>query len=141
MPIGELFINGDDAYIEWGMSMDTTSLSTLMTPAPNKDLVENKSRLQDGKRVITSNPKKDERTIALSIQFSAANETEFFARYVSFCEVLDAGILNIRTKYQPNVEYKMIYLSCQQFTQFMRGIANFVLRLCEPNPADRNFQP
>ena len=56
--IGELFINGKDAYTTWGISMDDTSLSALMTPAPNKDLVENKSRLEHGKRVITDNPKR-----------------------------------------------------------------------------------
>ena len=50
--IGELFINGKDAYTTWGISMDDTSLSALMTPAPNKDLVENKSRLEHGKRVM-----------------------------------------------------------------------------------------
>lgn len=139
MPQGELFINGKDAYLQWGMSMDTTSLSTLMTPAPNKAFIENKSRLQDGKRVITSNPRKDERSVALALQFHASSETEFFTRYESFCDELATGVLNIRTKYQPTVVYKMNYISCQQFTQFMRGIANFILKLNEPNPADRNL--
>ena len=65
--IGELFINGKDAYTTWGLSMDETSLSALMTPAPNKELIENKSRLGHGKRVIISNPKKDERNLTLQI--------------------------------------------------------------------------
>ena len=34
--------------------------------------------------------------------------------------------------------YKTIYLSCNQFTQFMRGIASFSLKLNEPNPKDRS---
>ena len=39
----ELFINGKDAYVEWGISMDNTSLSALMTPAPNKAFIESES--------------------------------------------------------------------------------------------------
>lgn len=136
---GELFINGKDAYTEWGISMDTQSLSALMTPAPNKDLPENKSRLSDGKVVITDVGliKKDERQLNLTINLTAKSEDTFFARYNSFCNELAGGILEIETKYQPGVKYRTVYQSCQQFTQFMRGIAHFSLRLEEPNPANR----
>ena len=135
---GELFINGKDAYITWGITMDETSLSDLMTPAPNKALIENKSRLEDGKRVITSSPKKDERNLTLQINITAPDKDTFFARYDSFCDELDKGILEIKTKYQPNVVYRTIYISCSQFSQFMRGIGKFVLKLNEPNPKNRN---
>lgn len=138
---GELFINGKDAYTEWGISMDTSALSALMTPAPNKDLPENKSRLEDGKRVIIDSSllKKDERSFNLTINLTAKNEDEFFTKYSSFCEELATGRLNIRTKYQPDVLYRTIYKSCSQFTQFMRGIAYFSLKLEEPNPSERNL--
>lgn len=138
---GELFINGKDAYAEWGVSMDTASLSALMTPAGNKDLPENKSRLEHGKRVITdaSIVRVDERQITLTINLTAKNEVEFFSRYSSFCKELATGKLNIHTKYQPGVIYRTIYKSCNQFSQFMRGIAHFSLRLEEPNPTDRNL--
>ena len=136
---GELFINGKDAYTEWGVSMDTASLSALMTPAGNKDLPENKSRLEHGKRVITDAKviKIEERQLTLTINLTARNEVEFFSRYSSFCNELATGKLNIRTKYQPEVMYRTIYKSCNQFSQFMRGIAHFSLRLEEPNPTDR----
>ena len=137
--IGELFINGKDAYVTWGMSMDDTSLSTLMTPPPSKEYVENKSRLENGKRVIISNPKVDERTITLQLQFTAKDKDIFFSRYLSFCSELETGVLNIRTKYMPTVVYKTIYLSCQQFSEFVHGIGKFKLRLCEPNPKNRNL--
>lgn len=139
MPAGELFINGKDAYTTWGISMDNTSLSSLMTPAPNKEFIENKSRLEHGKRVITSNPRKDERDLTLQINLTASNEDSFFARYDSFCEELETGCLDIRTKYQPTVMYRTIYLSCQQFSQFMRGVGKFILKLNEPNPKNRSL--
>lgn len=134
---GEFYINDKDAYTTWGISMDTSSLSALMTPPPMKEFIENKSRLENGKRVITSDSKIDERNITLTFNLTAKSEDQFFVRYNSFCEELATGVLHIRSKYQPNVVYKTIYLSCNQFTQFMRGIASFSLKLVEPNPVDR----
>lgn len=136
---GELYINGKDAYTTWGISMDDTALSTLMTPTPNKEFIENKSRLQDGKQVVSVNPKADERSLTLQINLTAKDEAQFFARYVLFCKELEIGVLNIRTKYQPDITYKTIYLSCSQFSQFMRGIGKFSLKLNEPNPKDRTM--
>lgn len=133
----ELYINGKDAYTEWGISMDDTALSALMTPAPNKNLIENKSRLEHGKRVVCANFKKDERNLTLQINLTAPDKNTFFARYDSFCEELAAGVLEIKTKYQPDIIYKTIYLSCSQFSQFMQGIGKFILKLNEPNPSDR----
>ena len=134
---GELFINGKDAYTTWCISMDDTALSALMTPAPNKEFIENKSRLRNGKQVVSVNPTADERSLTLQINLTAKDEAQFFARYALFCQELEKGVLNIRTKYQPDVTYKTIYLSCSQFSQFMRGIGKFSLKLNEPNPKDR----
>ena len=139
MPKGELFINNKDSYDNWGISLDTSSLSALMTPAPNQEFIENKSRLEHGKRVIAATPKVDERSLTLTINLTAKNEDEFFEKYDSFCQELATGVLNIRSKYQPNIVYRTIYLSCNQFTQFMRGIAHFSLKIVEPNPMDRNI--
>ena len=139
MPKGELFINNKDSYDNWGIGMDTSSLSALMTPPPNKEFIENKSRLEHGKRVIAATPKEDERSLTLTINLTAKNEDEFFEKYDSFCQELATGVLNIRSKYQPNIVYRTIYLSCNQFTQFMRGIAHFSLKIVEPNPMDRNI--
>lgn len=137
--IGELFINDKDAYLEWGVSMDDTSLSALMTPAPNKELIENSSRLNHGKSVITNGVKKDERNLTLQLNLTAPDKDTFFERYESFCKELDGGVLEIRTKYQPAILYRTIYLSCNQFNQFMQGIGKFVLRLNEPNPMNRKY--
>lgn len=134
---GEFYINGKDAYTEWGISMDTSSLSALMTPPPMKDFVENTSRLQHGKRMVTTNPKVDERNITLTFNLTAKTKELFFSRYSSFCEELKKGTLAITTKYQDDVVYKTVYQSCTQFTQFMQGIAKYSLKLTEPNPEDR----
>ena len=135
--IGELYINGKDAYTTWGISMNDTALSALMTPAQNKAFIENKSRLEHGKRIIANEPRVDERNFTLQINLTAPDKEKFFANYSGFCNELAKGTLDIKTMYQPNVVYHTVYLSCQQFSQFMQGIGKFVLKLCEPNPNDR----
>lgn len=134
MPKGQLYINGKDAFTEWGISLESTALSALLTPAPNKALPENKSRLLDGKTFVEIPRKVDERTVVLPINLIASSEQQFFEHYNSFCEELAKGKLEIKTSFQPGKIYYMEYISCNQFTQFMRGIANFSLKLCEPNP-------
>lgn len=135
--IGLCTINGMDAFGVWGIVLDSTALSVLMTPPPLKDLIENKSRLEHGKRVIINNPKVDERVISLKFNLRANTEVDFFSKYESFCRELAKGNLRIHTKFQPDVFYNMVYQSCTQFTQYSRGRASFILKLSEPNPGNR----
>lgn len=138
MPKGELYINGKDAYDAWGIGLDDTALTALLTPPAAKSLPENSSRLRDGKTFVEGLPRKvAERDLVLPIHLTAPNEEAFFTRYASFCEELSKGKLEISTKYQPSVTYRCEYLSCSQFTQFMRGIAWFSLKLNEPDPTNR----
>ncbi len=135
----ELFINGTKAcaYEKWGISLDEASLSELMTPPANKAFIENQSRLQHGKQMIVANPKLESRNLTLQLNLTATNEGDFRKKYNDFCEELATGVLDIETMYQPGVVYKTIYVSCSQFSQFMRGIAKFSLKLIEPDPSDR----
>ena len=109
-----------------------------MTPAPNKEFISNKYRSKDGKSVIKHNPRLDEREITLPFNMTAKDSDTFMTNYASFCEeVLANGELVIRTRFQPNVWYRCIYLSCTQFSQFIREMAKFSLKLNEPDPSDR----
>lgn len=151
MPKGQLYINKKDAYTEWGISMESTALSALMTPAPNKSLIENDSRLEHGTQIIgyvtktdsegksttESTVKKDKREVTVIFNISAHNEAEFVQRYWSFCAELDKGTLDIETSFLKGVVFHMVYLSCSQFSEYMLGIGKFTLRLVEPNPKNR----
>lgn len=137
MPAGELHINGKDAYTEWGISFDQSALSALMTPPPNKAYIENKSRVENGKKIIVDNPKVDERSVTLSFNLTAKDSVQFFERYNRFCEELKKGWLEITTQYQEGVVYRMVYNNCTQFSQLVREIARFSLKLTEPDPTDR----
>ena len=134
---GELFINNQDAWTRWGIMMDDTSLSALMTPPAIKDFPKNSSRLESGTRYITLNPKLKERDVTLALQFVAETKAEFLANYNDFCQnVLATGKLNIRTMYN-DVTYYFIYGSCTQYRQFLFKVAKFSLRLTEYNPENR----
>lgn len=127
-----LTINGKDAKAYFGITLDETSLGSLMTPPPMKEWVQSKSRLEHGKRVVTGEPPKmDSREFTLQINIYAATEGDFLSKYAAFCEELKTGFLVLSTI---SGTYNCIYKSCQQFSQFQRGIGKFVLRLEEYNP-------
>ena len=134
-----LFINGKDAYLTWHAYFDSSSMSALMTPAPMKQFVSNSSRLIDGEESLPINPRLDSREITLVIQFSANSESDFFSRYSSFCEELSKGRIEIKTIYQNDVVYRFDYIQCSQFSEFLRGIGKFTLKLKEPDPTDRGI--
>lgn len=136
---GDLYINGKDAYTSWGVFLDDGALSVLMTPPPMKAFLENSTPGGNGKQVLATNPHVDERSFTIAVNLHASTEHDFFTRYQGFVSELQTGVVNIRTKYQPTVTYKCIYVSCQQFAQFRQGIGKFTLRLTEPNPADRTL--
>lgn len=139
---GDLFINGKDAYTEWGISLDETALSVLMTPVGIKPPIENKGRGADGKQVLglgqaSYSPRLDEREFSIIIHLTAPTESIFLTRYASFCKELEGGRLDIRTRWERDKVYHCIYLSCSQFFQQNRTLASYTLRLNEPNPRNR----
>lgn len=131
-----------DMYIQWGVSFTETSLSAIVTPAPNKEAVENKSRLQNGKRVIRNSAyvKKDERDVNVEMHIAATDEQDFWDKYDRFCDnVLDYGFLDIKIINRPNKVFRFTYLNCAQFSEFMEQLAKFTLRLNEPDPTNRGL--
>lgn len=138
--VEELYINGADAHKTYGIIFGEDSLTALMTPPPVKAYIENKSALSHGKQVLNNEdtpPKLDERDVQLTFYLRAKNLEQFLTRYQKFCEVLQCGKIDIRTKYQPEVTYHCIYISCSQYSQFNGRLAKFVLKVNEPNPNNR----
>ena len=48
--MADLLINGRDAYKTWGVRMGDKFLDVLGASLPMKEFIENKSRLEHGKR-------------------------------------------------------------------------------------------
>lgn len=138
---GECFINNKDAQVAWGITFGDTSFTALLTPPSVKEYIKNKSALLDGTQVVCDEyvyPKVDERDIQLVFYLRAKNLTEFLSRYSSFVSELEKGIIDLRTKYQPDVTYHLLYLSCSQFSQFNGRLGKFILKLNEPNQKNRS---
>lgn len=134
---GELFINGKDAYQEWGITLASDAVTALLTPPGMKDYVTNASRLEDGTRYMASPLKRAERAVDLTINLTAPTAELFISRYKSFCEELAGGTLELRTALLPGMAFRFLYKQCSQFSQLVRGIAKFSLSLVEPDPTDR----
>lgn len=137
MLTGQLYINGKDAYLTWGVFLGTDAVSALMTPSASKDFITNSYRAYDGKRIVRNNPRVADRDITLQFCMTAKNEETFLKHYESLCEELATGWLVLRTVFQPKVYYRCSYTSCTQFSQFNRKIAKFSLKLNEPDPTNR----
>lgn len=138
MPLGELNINGLDAYEHYHLSLTDGGKAELMTPAPNKDRAHNSSRLRHGQEIASAIERKDKREIALPMHITARTSVQGLAYYNAFCAVLDAGTVNIELSSLPNVMFRCKYLSCSNFTEFRNQMFRFTLKLEEPNPANRS---
>ena len=139
--IGEFFINGKDAHRQWGGIVRETSLTALIEPEPLKNPVENKSATEHGKRVRSEEePKVDERTVNLFLQIKASNRADLIAKLKSLKTELKKRRIEITTKYEANVVYRMDYQSCRQIKSLFKSVATFSLQMNEPNPNNRGIQ-
>lgn len=134
---GDLFINEKDAYTIFGVNMGEGFLESLLTPAPMKPFVENKSRMADGTRVLASAPRVDERELQLTIMLAGSSKADFLSKYALFMQELQLGFINIRVP-ALNTTYKLIYIeSPARVTGRKLDYCLIVLKFKEPNPKDR----
>lgn len=136
-------INGKDAKKTWGIVFDSSAISALMMFCPMKPYIKNKSRTEHGERVVTNEQlaKVDARQINLTFSLYANTNNDFFIKLKSFRdEIQKTGWLYIILDIEPDVQYKLLYDSCPQFTQFNNKLAKFGLKCEEPNPKDRSVE-
>ena len=136
---GEFTINGKNTYTQWGVILAQGSIDALFAMPPSKEYVVNESRLEDGVRVLTSGTaltKDADREVDLIISLLATDETDFKTKYAGFLSELRGRALNISTTHSSDT-YKCLYKSCTTFSDWNGRVCSMVLRLWEPNPADR----
>jgi len=134
-------INNLDAFAEWGVVLPDTSVSQLMAFAPLKPFVSNKTRLDDGTQVITTDAKVDERDLTLVFYVKASTQAQFNHRIDALGTVFRNGSFTLWIAERANDYYRLIYQSCSQFTQFNGRLAKFTLKVTEPDPTDRGSTP
>lgn len=137
--MAELIINGKDAYATWGVRMGKGFRDAIGKPVPIKPFVENKSRLEDGKRVVVANPKKDEIDITLPFTIQGNSPADYQTKKDMFYEELYKGSVSIQ---MPAVDSKVYHLIYQgksvNYGQSLDGkFGKVSCRFNEPNPANR----
>lgn len=141
MPKGQLYINDVDAYTEYGISLNEAGLSTLITFPERKDFVKNEVRTEHGTRYnLTSPPCIKEREVTLYFHMYANNSEHFNERLNTLKELFIATVeIKLRTSFEPNVCYRLLYVSCLPLTQFRQEYALIGIKFVEPNPNNRSL--
>ncbi len=135
---GDLIINGKDAFDTWGVNMGDGFLNNLLTPSPVKDYIENKSRLEDGKRVILNNKKDDERDFNLIFTIRGSSQSDYILKFKAFMSEMSSGLVSINVPIIGNEVYYVYYKNSISFAfSIDHTFSKIAMKVCEPNPADR----
>ncbi len=137
---GDLFINGKDALETWGARMGNGFLDAIDGFNEMKEYIENESRLEHGKRVITDNAKVDSREITLQFTIEGSSESDYRSKKKAFQTEMEKGAVNIKVPVLGNEVYKLVYLgkSISYGLSIDRRFGKVSSKFCEPNPMDRS---
>lgn len=135
----ELILNGKNAFTEWGIKMGDGFLDALGTPAPMKDFIENKSRLEHGKRVIVNNPKLDERDLTLTFTIQGSSKADYQTKKAAFQNELYKGSMTVQVPANSSEVYRLIYTgkSITYAQSLDRTFGKLSAKFNEPNPTNR----
>lgn len=136
---GDLFINGMDTWVMWGVSMGDGFLDAIDGFNEMKDYIEDESRLEHGKRVITDNAKVASREITLQFTIEGSSKSDYRAKKKAFQTELEKGMVTIKIPLLDSEVYKLVYLgkSISYGLSLDRCFGKVSSRFEEPNPMDR----
>lgn len=137
---GDLIINNKDAWSTWGVCMGDGFLDTIDSFNEMKDYIENESRLEHGKRVITDNAKVASREITLQFTIEGSSESDYRTKKKAFQAELERGTVNIKIPALGTELYKLVYLgkNVSYGLSLDRCFGKVSSKFCEPNPANRS---
>lgn len=137
---GDLIINGKDAFSTWGVRMGDGFLDAIDGFNQMKDYIENESRLEHGKRIITDNARVDSREITLQFTIEGDSESDYRTKKKAFQTELEKGAVSIKVPVLGSEVYKLVYLgkSVSYGLSLDRRFGKVSSKFEEPNPADRS---
>lgn len=138
--MADLLINGRDAFLAWGVRMGDKFLDVLGASVPMKELIENKSRLEHGKRVITTNPRLDSREITLAFTIEGETPSDYADKKRRFYEELYKVKITIQVPENGDEVYHLNYLgkSANYGQSIDRTFGKLSVKFEEINPAIRD---
>ncbi len=137
---GDLLINGKDAFDTWGVRMGEGFLDAIDGFNEMKDYIENESRMEHGKRMITDNARIASREIALQFTIEGSSESDYRAKKKAFQSEMEKGAVIIKVPTLGNEVYRLVYLgkSLSYGMNLDRCFGKVSSKFCEPNPTDRS---
>ena len=135
---GRLFIkaSGDtwlDCWEQWGVGLEEGALDVLTGFRPNKEVVVNKNVTDKGAAYVAGAGLVDERTINIPFHIVALDYADFLLKRDAFYRVIKSGKVTFKIEKPLVAIYNLYYVNCNQYTQFMDGIAQFMLSMYETN--------
>ena len=136
---GDLYINGKDAWVEWGVNMGDGFLDAIDAFAPMKAIIENESRIENGKRVIVKNPVVASRDLTLKFVIKGADELDFRNKRKAFELELRKVTLDVTIPVLGEGVFHLLYTgnNVAYAMNPARTICTISAKFEEPNPADR----
>ena len=141
--MNNLMINGRDALATWGIRMGDGFINIIDDFPTMKPFIENESRNENGKRIVTKDAKVSSRQINIPFTMEGSNETDFRQKRDLFISELKRGMIEITVPSLSDEKYRLVYLG--KGTSYAlsrdRSFAKFILKFEEPNPANRKNKP
>lgn len=135
--LGDLYINGNDAWGMYRVAMGEGFIQTLLTPAGNKDFIENESRLENGKRVVFNNPKVASRDLTLTFNIHGDTQEGYMLNYKAFVAVLQQGKVVLRVP-DLDMTFTLVHKRSSSFALDRNRLnSRLSVKFEEPDPTSR----
>ena len=141
MAAGDLYINGVDAWTQWGVFLEEGSTDKFACGVELKAHVENKSKTAHGKQVLIKSMLKEERDFTVVFCFRVSDA--FWTNYNNFISTLMAGKVSGSTISPLEIRvtalgttFKVNYVTCTSLTSYV-SMGKVAVKFNEPNPDDR----
>ena len=141
--IGELFINGLDAYTTWGINMGDGFIDALTEPLSLKGFVTNESQRMPGKQIAwTGALCLKPRDVTLTFVVEGNTPDVFRQRRNAFLSLLyNSGIITLNVPALGTENYRLFYKGkgSSYGMNLARTACKMSLKFEEINPADRGL--
>ena len=136
----QLYINGFDAYLTYGITMGNDFISNLDMPNSMKDYIENEVRGEHGKRVVSVvNNYVTSREVNLSFIIQAETSELFLLNKTAFISLLESGsVVKIHVPILGDQTFRLLYRNSISWERSLSGCSAVLsAKFDEPNPKNR----
>lgn len=137
--IGDLLINGLDAYATWGVMMDDKFIEALYAPAALKDFITNEVRGEHGTRYADGQKAYYKaRDLTLTFRINGKSIADRLQKRKAFLEVMLSGEITLQVRDDSEV-YHLRYTgySSSYGINLARTSECIPMKFIEPDPTNR----